>query len=101
MSLAQSLILYFVSPLISLLVFLIFVEVVMSWLVAFNVMNLRNPTMAQLYQVVNRITQPILDPIRRVVPSIGGLDFSPIIALLGLSWLNNYIVRDLLFRALG
>ena len=101
MSLAQSLILYLVSPLISLLVFLIFVEVVMSWLVAFNVMNLRNPTMAQLYQVVNRITQPILDPIRRVVPSIGGLDFSPIIALLGLSWLNNYIVRDLLFRALG
>ena len=101
MSLAQSLILYLVSPLISLLVFLIFVEVVMSWLVAFNVMNLRNPTMAQLYQVVNRITQPILDPIRRVVPSIGGLDFSPIIALLGLGWINNYIVRDLLFRALG
>lgn len=101
MTFAQSIIAYLVSPVLSLLVFLIFIEVVFSWLVAFNVVNLRNPAVAQIYEVVRRFTEPILRPIRNAVPSIGGLDFSPIIAILGLSWLNDYVVRQLLFPALG
>ena len=101
MSFLQSIIAYFISPAISLLVFLIFAEVIFSWLLALNIVNLRNPLVAQIYQVVHRFTQPILDPIRRVLPSFGGLDFSPIIALLGLSWLNNYFVRGVLFNLAG
>ena len=88
-------------PVISLLIFLIFIEVIFSWLIAFNVVNLRNPMVAQIYQIVNRITQPILQPIRNVLPSIGGLDFSPIVALLGLSWINNYVVGSVLYPMLG
>ena len=101
MTLAQSILLYLISPLISLLIFLIFIEVIFSWLLAFNVINLRNPMVAQIYQIVNRITAPILEPIRKVLPAMGGLDFSPIVALLGLSWINNYVVRDMLMRMLG
>lgn len=101
MSLAQSIIMYLVRPAISLLIFLIFVEVIFSWLLAFNIINLRNPTVAQLYKVVNRFTQPILDPIRRVIPAMGGLDFTPIVALLGLSWLNNYVVMQVIYPMLG
>jgi len=91
MSLAQSIIVYFVSPVISFLIFLIFIEVVFSWLVSFNVVNLKNPTVRQIYEIVNKFTKPILDPIRKVIPGVGGLDFSPIIAILGLSWLNNLL----------
>ena len=101
MTLAQSLIVYLVSPVISLLVFLIFVEVIFSWLVSFKIMNLRNPMVAQIYQTVRMITEPILRPIRNILPAMGGIDFSPIVALLGLGWLNNYLVRGVLYGMLG
>lgn len=101
MSLAQSIIIYLVRPVLSFMVFLIFVEVIFSWLLAFNIVNLRNPTVAQIYQIVQRFTQPILEPIRKVLPNFGGLDFSPIVALLGLSWLNNYVVLQVIYPMLG
>jgi len=101
MSLAQSIIVYLVGPAISFLILLIFIEVVFSWLLAFNIVNLRNPMVKQLYEVVNRITQPILNPIRKVVPAMGGLDFTPIIALLGLSWFRNFVIMEKLYPVLG
>lgn len=101
MSLAQSILAYFVSPAISVLIFLIFIEVVFSWLLAFNIINLRNPMVAQIYQVVRRVTNPILEPIRKAVPALGGLDFTPIIAIFGLSWLNNFVVLQKLYPMLG
>ena len=78
-----------IAPLIGVVVFLIIAEVIMSWLVGFNVINLRNPWVAQFYQALQRITKPILDPIRRVIPAMGGLDFSPIIAFFGLNWFGS------------
>lgn len=100
MNFLQSILIYFISPVLSLLVFLIFIEVIFSWLIAFNVVNLRNPIMQQIYMTVRAIVQPILNPIRRILPAIGGLDLSPIVALLGISWLNNYVVPTL-YQALG
>ncbi len=100
MNLLQSILVYFVSPVLSFLVLLIFIEVIFSWLIAFNIVNLRNPLMAQFYNTVKAIVRPILDPIRRVVPAIGGLDLSPIIALLLIQWLNGYLVRAL-YNMLG
>lgn len=95
MNLLQSILVYFVSPVLTLIVILIFVEVIFSWLIAFNIMNLRNPMMAQIYNTVRAIVRPILEPIRRIVPSIGGLDLSPIIALLLIQWINGYVVPSL------
>jgi len=100
MNILQSILVYFISPVLSLLVFLIFLEVIFSWLVAFNIMNLRNPIMAQIYNTVRAITRPILEPIRKVIPSIGGLDLSPIVALLLIQWANGYIVPAL-YKMLG
>jgi len=100
MTFAQSILIYFVSPVLTLLVYLIFIEVIMSWLLAFNVINLRNPVMAQIYGTIRAIVRPILDPIRRIIPAIGGLDLSPIVALFGLHWLNGYVVQSL-FNLLG
>ncbi len=101
MSLGQSIIAQFLIPVISIIIFLIFISVIMSWLVGFNIINLRNPMVRQIYDMLERVTQPILEPIRRMIPPFGGLDFSPIVALLGLSWIQNYLLADVLFRMLG
>lgn len=81
-----------ISPLISLFILFIFISVIMSWLVSFNIMNLNNDMVRQIYYAIEAITRPVLDPIRRIIPSFGGLDFSPIVALLGLNWINVYLI---------
>lgn len=101
MTLGQSIVAQFLIPVISIIIFLIFASVIMSWLVGFNIINLRNPMVRQIHDMLHRVTQPILDPIQRMIPPFGGLDFSPIVALLGLSWIQNYVLGDVLLRMLG
>jgi YggT family protein len=72
----------------------------MSWLVSFNVINLRNPMMRQIYYGIESIMKPLMAPIQRVLPSFGGMDFSPIVVLLLLQWLKGYVV-PLLYNAVG
>jgi YggT family protein len=74
---------------------LILVEVIFSWLIAFNIVNIRNPIMSQMYNTIKAIVLPIKEPIRRIVPSIGGLDLSPIIALLLIQWVSGFVVPAL------
>ena len=95
MNLLQSILIYFVSPVLSFLVILIFVQVILSWLVSFGVVNLRNPIMRQIYYTVEALTKPIMSPIQRIIPPMGGLDFSPIVALLLIQWLNGYVVPSM------
>ena len=61
---------------------LIIASVVVSWLVAFGVLNTRNDVVYRALDILNRITDPILRPIRRLIPPMGGLDLSPMIVLL-------------------
>lgn len=100
MNFLQSILVYLVSPILSFLVILIFVWVIMSWLVSFNVINLRNPMMRQIYYAIESLLRPMIAPIQRVLPSFGGLDFSPIVLLLLLQWANGYIIPSL-FKAVG
>lgn len=81
--------------LISLARTLIFVHFIMSWLISFNVLNIRQQLVAQIWFGLQKILDPVYAPIRRVLPSMGGIDLSPIVALLGLEvirivLLNNY-----------
>lgn len=99
MNFLQSILLYFVSPIISLLIFVMFIYMAFSWLIAFNIVNLRNPAMAQIYDICQRLIEPILTPIRRFVPPLGGLDLAFLVAFLGLSWLNSYVVPSLVNMA--
>ncbi|MGB0908287.1 MAG: YggT family protein [Maricaulaceae bacterium] len=101
MSFLQSILMYLVDPILGLLIFLVFVQVIFSWLLAFNIVNLRNATVAALFDAVNRIVNPLLRPIQKIIPSFGGLDFSPIILLLGLYWVRDYGVRQMLYPMLG
>jgi YggT family protein len=61
---------------------LIVASVVASWLVAFGVVNTRNHIVYRVLDILNRATEPLLRPLRRLIPPMGGLDLSPMIALL-------------------
>jgi YggT family protein len=61
---------------------LIIISVVASWLVAFGVINTRNMAVYRLLDILNRATEPLFRPIRRLIPPMGGLDLSPMIVLL-------------------
>lgn len=61
----------------------IFIHFIMSWLISFNVLNLRQPIVAQIWFGLQRLLEPIYGPIRRFVPNMGGIDLSPLVALIG------------------
>jgi len=62
--------------------YLVVAWVILSWLIAFNVVNMRNPFVAAVGDFLYRITEPVLRPIRRRMPNLGGIDVSPIILFL-------------------
>ena len=86
---------FIVNALINLYWTVIIVSVVMSWLISFNVINRHNQFVDMVWRTVVALTEPVLAPIRRMLPSMGGIDISPIILLIGLRagqvGLNHYI----------
>lgn len=66
--------------------------IVMSWLISFNVINTRNQFVAGLWRILNQLTDPVLRPIRRIVPSFSGLDISPIVLFLIIFFIERIIV---------
>lgn len=65
--------------------------IIMSWLISFNVINTRNGFVEGLWRVLNQLTEPVLRPIRRVMPNFSGLDISPIIAFLAIMFIQLII----------
>ena len=75
--------LQFISYLITLYLYVLIATVILSWLVAFNVINRHNEFVRALGHALNAVTEPLLRPIRRMMPDLGGIDLSP--AILGLA----------------
>jgi YggT family protein len=73
-----------VDLLISVLVMLIIVQFVISLLLAFNVINTSNEFIVAIYRSINSLLEPVLAPIRRILPNTGAIDFSPLVLILGL-----------------
>lgn len=71
----------------------IIISAILSWLVAFNVVNPRNEVVGTIGRVFYGLTEPALRPIRRFLPNMGGIDLSPIVLLLGIFFLQQLIVR--------
>lgn len=101
MSFGQALIIYFIVPLLNLLVLVVFINVIMSWLVAFNVVNLRNQFVNTVWRITSAITEPILAPIRRILPPLGGIDLSPIILLLVIFFVREWVILGQICPLLG
>ncbi len=70
--------------LLSVAKFIVIAHIIMSWLINFGVLNLGQPIVAQLWDGLNRLLQPIYDPIRRILPNMGGLDLAPLVVILGI-----------------
>ncbi|MFD1696006.1 YggT family protein [Roseibium aestuarii] len=71
--------------------FVIIASAIFSWLYAFNVVNPSNPVVATIGQTLYNLTEPVLRPIRRRMPNLGGVDISPIVLLLAIMLLKNVI----------
>ena len=80
-----------VDVLLQVLMWIIIVQAILSWLVAFNVINTHSDVVRSLLDALDRMTRPLYQPIRKVMPDFGGIDFSPIVILLLI-----YMIRILL-----
>lgn len=84
----------FIHYLITLYTYVVIAAVILSWLIGFNVINGYNPFVRSLWQGISAVTEPLLRPIRRALPSAGGLDFSPIVLLLGLYFIQSVVIPN-------
>ncbi|MFC5393492.1 YggT family protein [Bosea vestrisii] len=78
---------------LNLYVWLLIASAVLSWLIAFNVVNTRNQFVSTVWDFLYRITEPALRPIRNMLPNLGGIDISPIILLLLIFFIQSVITR--------
>jgi YggT family protein len=84
--------LVFIAYLLWLYVYVLIAAAVLSWLVAFNVVNPRNQFVAMLGEFLYRITEPVLRPIRTRLPNLGGIDISPLIVVLIIVFITNVVI---------
>ncbi|CAO3376906.1 YggT family protein [Azospirillum brasilense] len=82
-----------IDTVLSLYVWLLIASAVLSWLVAFNVVNTRNRAVYVIGDFLYRVTEPVLRPIRRVLPNMGGLDLSPIALILLIFFIRNLMAE--------
>ena len=80
-----------VASVIMLYFWMILVQVIMSWLVVFNVINTQNRFVYTVGDFLQKITEPALGPIRRILPNLGGIDLSPVVLILILIFVQNFI----------
>jgi YggT family protein len=86
----------FISYLLTLYVYVLIAAAVLSWLIAFNVVNTRNQFVAILAEFLYRITEPVLRPIRSLLPNMGGIDISPIIVILIIIFIQSVLFPSLI-----
>jgi YggT family protein len=77
---------------LQLYIYLLIAAAVLSWLIAFNVVNTRNQFVSMVGEFLYRITEPLLRPIRNMMPNLGGIDISPVILILIIILIENIIV---------
>jgi YggT family protein len=84
---------WLIATIIDIFVWIIIFQVILSWLIAFNVINTRNRFVYLIGDFLYRVTEPALRPIRRILPTLGGIDLSPLVLLLLL-----FFVQRLMFE---
>ncbi len=79
--------------------FIILAHVIMSWLINFQVLNLHQQLVAQIWYGLNRLLEPIYGPIRRILPNMGGLDLTPLVVLIGVYALRIILINNAVYFA--
>lgn len=82
-----------VMVILDLYVWVLIISAVLSWLIVFNIVNTRNQFVSTILDLIYRVTEPVLAPIRRKLPHLNGLDLSPIVVILAIIFFKSVIVR--------
>ena len=90
-----------VHYLIQALIWIIIANAIMSWLIAFDVINMRNATARQVVRFLDAVTRPILQPLRRIIPTLGGIDITPVILIVVLEAADQALLPALVRWLVG
>jgi YggT family protein len=82
----------FAAMVVDLYIWVIIISALLSWLVAFDIVNPRNRVVYLIGDSFHRLTEPALRPIRRLMPDLGGIDISPVVLILGLIFLRDVVI---------
>ncbi|MEH6678117.1 YggT family protein [Phenylobacterium sp.] len=92
---------FIIGAILQLLIWAIIINAILSWLVAFDVINLRNRFVYNVARALEAITAPVMRPVQRIIPPLGGVDISPIIVILVLIGIKNILLPALYGALLG
>jgi YggT family protein len=93
--------LWLIDTILEIAKWLLIASAIFSWLIAFDVVNQRNRVVWQIGDFLHRATEPMLRPIRRILPQMGGLDLSPVVIILLIVFIQNLLVEYGFRAALG
>jgi YggT family protein len=85
----------FVMMVITLFIYIVVAQAILSWLVAFNVINTHNQFVRTVLTSLDRLIDPLLRPIRRILPDLGGIDLSPMVLILAAIFTRDVVLRSL------
>ena len=90
-----------VDLLLWVVMWIIIIQAIMSWLVAFNVINTHNEVVRSIWIALDRLTQPLYRPIRRILPDFGAIDFSPMVVIILITILRSYVIPEIAVATLS
>lgn len=93
--------LQFIASVITFYMWVVIISAILSWLIAFNVINKHNQAVYMISDALYKLTEPALRPIRRYMPDLGGVDISPIVLIFGLIFLRDVIIWELVKAIAG
>ena len=100
MSFAESLIMMFVQPILSLIIFIFLAYVVISWLFILKIVKPNNPTARQVYGILASVVEPIVSPFRKIIPPLGNFDMGFFFAFMVIYWTKYYVIPSLILPML-
>ncbi len=101
MSILWAIYAFFLSPILTMLFWVVIIGAVLSWLFAFNVVNRSNEFVVTIYRITQAITEPLLRPFRAFIPPLGGVDITPILLLLTIQFVNLWLLPTAIRAVVG
>ncbi len=96
MSFIDAVIVYFLFPVLNIFIILLIASIILSWLISFRIVNPYNPVVGSLWRMTSALTEPVLGPIRSILPPLGGLDFSPLVAIVLVQFIRGWALPQLM-----
>jgi YggT family protein len=90
---------WLINTVFNLVFWIMLAMIILSWLMHFGIVDGRNPYVRQVNHVLRSLTEPLLSPIRRILPDLGGIDLSPVVLLVGLEFVRQLVVGQLIRMA--